>query len=130
MKPEEIKMALECCTTKGASCKDCPAYVKVDGSNCKKYFREALNLLNQYEAEQKELKYKVKKWKENYESSQVVVGDFREIINKQAEELKTAKAKAIKEFAERLKEISHPYADTQMVFEVQIDNLLKEMGVE
>lgn len=37
------------------------------------------------------------------------------------------KTKAIKEFAERLKAISHPYGDTQMVFELQIDNLVKEM---
>jgi hypothetical protein len=37
------------------------------------------------------------------------------------------KAEAYKEFAERLKAVSHPYADTQMVFELQIDNLLKEL---
>lgn len=37
------------------------------------------------------------------------------------------RAEAVKEFAERLKAVSHPYADTQMVFELQIDNLVKEM---
>ena len=42
----------------------------------------------------------------------------------------TAKAEARKEFADRLIAISHPYADTQMVFEIQIKNLLKEMGIE
>lgn len=38
-----------------------------------------------------------------------------------------AQAEAVKEFAERLKAVSHPYANTQMVFELQIDNLVKEM---
>jgi hypothetical protein len=42
-------------------------------------------------------------------------------------ELFKAKSEAIKEFAERLKAVSHPYADTQMVFELQIDNLVKEI---
>jgi predicted transcriptional regulator len=46
----EIKKALECCTTNGASCKDCPAFVKVDRSNCKKYFRGALDLINRQKA--------------------------------------------------------------------------------
>ena len=41
--------------------------------------------------------------------------------------LQTAKAESIKEFAKRLKAVSHPYADTQIVFELQIDNLVKEM---
>ena len=47
----EIVKALECCTTNGASCKDCPAFVKVDRSNCKKYFRGALDLINRLQAE-------------------------------------------------------------------------------
>ena len=47
----EIVKALECCTTNGASCKDCPAFVKVDRSNCKKYFRGALDLINRQKAE-------------------------------------------------------------------------------
>jgi hypothetical protein len=68
--------------------------------------RYALDYINRLEKENEELKYKVKKWKENYECSQVIVGDFREIINKQAKELKTAKAEAYKEFAEELIENS------------------------
>lgn len=43
------------------------------------------------------------------------------------EQLKNAKAEAYKEFAKRLIAVSHPYADTQVVFELQIDNLLKEL---
>ena len=43
------------------------------------------------------------------------------------EKLSQAKSEAYREFAERLKAVSHPYADTQMVFELQIDNLVKEL---
>ena len=42
----EIKKALEICTTNGASCKDCPAFVKVDRSNCKKVLLGALDIIN------------------------------------------------------------------------------------
>ena len=59
MENAEIKKALECCTTNGASCKDCPAFVKVDRSNCKKYFRGALALINRQEADIERLNEKV-----------------------------------------------------------------------
>lgn len=52
---KKIVKALECCTTNGASCKDCPAFVKVDRSNCKKYFRGALDLINRLQSENKRL---------------------------------------------------------------------------
>ena len=51
MTDNEIIKVLECCTTNGACCKDCPAFVKVDRSNCKKYFRRALDLINRQKAE-------------------------------------------------------------------------------
>ena len=55
MTDEEIIKALECCSTYGGSCKKCPAYVKVDRSDCKKYFRGALDLINQQQSRIKEL---------------------------------------------------------------------------
>lgn len=55
----EIVKALECCTTNGATCKECPAFVKVDRSNCKKYFRGALDLINRLQAE-------IEKWQGGY----------------------------------------------------------------
>ena len=55
MTDNEIIKALECCTTNGASCKDCPAFVKVDRSNCKKYFRGAIDLINRLQAENERL---------------------------------------------------------------------------
>ena len=55
MTDNEIIKALECCTTNGASCKDCPAFVEVDRSNCKKYFRGALDLINRIQSQNKDL---------------------------------------------------------------------------
>ena len=83
MTDNEIIRVLECCTTNGVSCKDCPAFVKVDRSNCKKYFRGALDLINRQKAEIERLK---KGWK--------------------ADVILTAniKSEAIKEFAEFLHE--------------------------
>lgn len=51
MTDTEIIKALECCTTKGAKCSDCPSFKKVDRSDCKKYFRGAIDLINSQKAE-------------------------------------------------------------------------------
>ena len=59
MTDTEIIKALECCTTKGAKCSDCPAFKKVDRSDCKKYFRGAIDIINRQQAEIERLKKKV-----------------------------------------------------------------------
>lgn len=51
MTDNEIIKALECCTTKGAKCSDCPAFKKVDRSDCKKYFRGAIDIINRQQEE-------------------------------------------------------------------------------
>ena len=56
MTDNEIIKALECCTTKGAKCSDCPAFKKVDRSDCKKYFRGAIDLITRQKAEIDRLK--------------------------------------------------------------------------
>ena len=125
----EIIKAWECCMDEMGCTKGCPCFnPKAKGSHCtvaKKLELEklTLDLINRQKAEIERLKEKVTRWKENYESSQVVVGDFREIINKQAEKLKTAKAETIKEFAERLKKNE----GRRGVPIGTIDNLVKEM---
>ena len=48
---EDIIKALECCTTKGKSCKDCPAFEGVDRSDCKKFFLGAFDLIARQKAE-------------------------------------------------------------------------------
>lgn len=56
MTDKDIIKALECCTTKGAKCSDCPAFKKVDRSDCKKYFRGAIDLITHLTAENESLK--------------------------------------------------------------------------
>ena len=92
---EQIKKALECCTTVGMSCKECPAFVKVDKSNCKKVFKLALDLIKRQEAEIERLKELLdNKCKDcagctNHECDCANIEAY-------------AKSEAIKEFAERL----------------------------
>lgn len=60
MTDKEIIKALECCTTKGAKCSDCPAFNKVDHSDCKKYFKCAIDLINSQKAEIERLNNELK----------------------------------------------------------------------
>jgi hypothetical protein len=114
----EIKKALECCTTNGASCKNCPAFVKVDRSNCKKYFRGALGYINRLQAQNERLCVEI---------DELIIA--KDLLFDEAEALiKTAKSEARKEFAERLKsefEITHLYGKD--IIDRRIDNLLKEL---
>lgn len=135
MTDNEIIKALECCQSEDSGmCRICPFHSDTYSGCWYELHKDALDLINRQKAEIKSLKEKAKRWKENYESQQVVVGDFREIINKQAKELKTAKAEAVKEFAERLKSYLHQddfgtpdeYWKPESEFANMIDNLLKE----
>jgi hypothetical protein len=147
MTDNEIIKALECCTTNGASCKGCPAFVKVDRSNCKKYFRGAIDLINRQKAEIDDL---------NKDLADTIALNYEERkgLKAEIEDLKMQvkvyealflrcygiticgnnpiayiKAEAIKEFAERLKG-TFPKDDflrsTKRISE-DIDNLVKEM---
>lgn len=78
---KEIIKALECCTTKGAKCSDCPAFKKVDRSDCKKYFMDAIDLIKRQQAEIERL--------------------TKETMN-MAATIETCQSEAIKEFAESL----------------------------
>ncbi len=132
MTDNEIIKALECHSRESNSCgNNCPYLICEEVMCTKKLSKDALDLINRQKKNIKELKYKVKKWKENYESSQVVVGDFREIINKQAKELKTAKAEANKEFVERLHEELRMYGTkdkfNKAVFLNVVDRAKKEL---
>ena len=82
MTDNEIKKALECCSTYKGKCTDCPAFVKVDRSNCKKVLLGAIEIINRLQSENERL-------------SKITRPLIAEI-----------KAEAYKEFCERLKEKS------------------------
>lgn len=137
MTDEQIVKALACCSINRTCC-GCPLN-NYDGESCiVKVKKEAHDLINRQKADiakkdieidilirKKEtlndevfgLKAEVEQWKDKYQSLWCEPDTF----------LHRVKSRAIQEFAERLKAISHPYGDTQMVFELQIDNLVKEM---
>lgn len=51
LKDNETIKALEICATYGAKCTDCPAFVKVDRSNCKNVLVGALDIINRQKTE-------------------------------------------------------------------------------
>lgn len=108
MTDSEIIKALECCTTKGKSCKICPAYVKVDRSNCKEAFRGALDLINRQKEEIEKL-------------NKQLVFEIESAYDR------GAKA-AVKEFAERVKNCCFDLDDfpSSVVSVRRIDILAKE----
>ena len=144
MTDKDIIKALECCTTNGASCKDCPAFVKVERSNCKKYFRGALALINRQQAEIERLKAKCENTQIGYNFAEDEIKNLKKdkyklqkALNQSEDYRVIAKAEAVKEFAERLKNKikieCNPYGkptfdyDTSISIMRYIDNLVKEM---
>lgn len=51
MTDNEIIEALECCSTYKGKCTDCPAFIKVDRSNCKQVLLGAIEIINRQKAE-------------------------------------------------------------------------------
>ena len=124
MTDKEIIKALECC--KGGFCCGCPRISNNMGTVAcmRELTNQTLDLINRQQAEKKELKT------ENLILSQKRFNIFEKI--EFTDKLKKqAKAEAIKEFAERLKEklVEESYDDWQffkVVGESEIDDLVKE----
>ena len=120
MTDNEIIKALECCTTKGASCKDCPAFMKVDRSNCKKFFKGAIDLINRQ--------------KDKIEFLEEKLDNLEYEFDLMREEKEAIESRAVKEFAERLKlkvdiDLCEAIECSDYLYNLPklIDNLVKEM---
>jgi predicted RNase H-like nuclease (RuvC/YqgF family) len=153
MTDNEIVKSLEICTGKRLleDCPECPNYESE--SRCKVRLSEvALDLINRQKAELQKVKAELKETTEKFNCQQYVYTDLSDIIrekNAEIEKLQSdnssmqstlakmsmgveqAKAEAIKEFAERLKEkqqtfISDEYA-YKFIYLIEIDKLVKEM---
>ena len=117
---KEIKKALEICSTYKGKCTDCPAFVKVDRSNCKKVLLGAVEIINRLQAENEKLDRTVKEYAYLYDKH--INTPFNHI-----------KAEAYKEFAERLKERKYQSSDWShgehpfVVEESDIDDTLYEL---
>ena len=142
MTDNQIIKALECCADEMGCKKGCPCFdPKAKGSCCtiSKIGIEkiALDLINRQQAEIERLqkvKEQIKKEKNKILDAQMFLAKICDNLEKK---LKTAKAEAIKEFAERLKaldrldvDVSYGYGRehyTEAIAVNLIDNLVKEI---
>ena len=119
MTDEQIIKALKCCKSAVASCEECPMYV--EGVVCHGYElnKKALDLIarQQLEIERLNIENTLTMSERN-----AFCASFYEV----SKQLKTAKSKAVKEFAERLKEKKREL-DRFILYDEDIDNLVKEM---
>lgn len=122
MTDNEIIKALECCgkPVLEECCLECPYHLGGQ-ENCHKLLGDIIDLINRKQAEIEELRI------EN-QSLRAAANSYKMHYNE-------AKAEAIKEFAERLKESKKQYEGTLagMTFTMtELDNLVKEMvgGIE
>ena len=121
MTEEQIIKALEYCFTRGfdeSTCYECPFYTAT--AKCTEDLRESvLDLINRQKAEIERLKRDIAIHEHVHEESNAAY----QVLVKQA------KSEAIKEFAERLKEKLQwdVEFDNKLVFESDIDSLVKEM---
>ena len=51
MTDNEIIKALEICSTKGGTCKNCPCWISAEKSKCRQAFKGAVNLINRQKEE-------------------------------------------------------------------------------
>ena len=119
MTDNEIIKALECCSGDGeiSYCHKCKIY---DIDNCQQILcQNALNLINRQQAEIERLQ----------SMCQTLAECRDEALRAGVKAVRNAKSEAIKEFAERLKgklqwDVEF---DNKLVFESDIENLVKEM---
>ena len=110
MTDNEIIKALECCSHRGKGCDDCPVNYKTAEFCFEDVMSDALDLINSQKAE---------------------IERYLHSIKMLENDMQTAKSEAIKEFAERLKEILQFTDDSYECWEIEgyINDLVKEMTV-
>ena len=118
---DEVIKALECCKQPIPMCHSCPIG---EGDMCFDFMKEkAISIINRQKAEIERLK-KIGDDK----TSEVLRHDAS--IRELHKQLETAKAEAIKEFAERLYDNIKYIPDEDLDIEYEINNLVKEMTEE
>ena len=128
MNDEEIIKALECCGVPYKICAECPMPndIKEDCRCCGHLANYALDLINRQQAEIKRLKNENKILSKNADTA------FQDGLNEAqdlyAEQVKDEiKSKAVREFAERLKEMFIGIPLWGVVAIDKVDSLVKEM---
>ena len=125
MRDKEIIKALEYCT-KGIGCSEC-AYLECHDFCCTKRNEDIVDLFHRLQAENERLKAEIERLKDYNENLQTA---NTHLSNTLLDEVKTAKAEARKEFAERLKKEALIDSGYEVLQLGTIDNLAKEMECE
>lgn len=130
MTDKEIKKALECCVE--GKCQLCPLYDNdTIADNCPTgVLRLCRDLINRKQAENENLNIELQAMRNAANSYKAEVERCKGVIKMLEENVKTAKSEAIKEFAERLKDMTILSTlntiGAKMVEIADIDNLVKE----
>ncbi|MBD9008730.1 MAG: hypothetical protein EGR16_00030 [Clostridiales bacterium] len=127
---EQIIKAADICRT--GECSGCPYHELYTASCLNKLTKDVYHLLNRQKAEIESLKQIINERDKEILKLQKRIIFWRDDLNYQPEKIKS---EAIKEFAERLKEKADDYVLAEgefetMIFENDIDNLVKEMAKE
>ena len=133
MTDNDIKKALELCATlDSGNCKKCPCR-EICKENDGTLTKSILDLINRQKAKIEALQMDNKQLQSDvkglWECEKEKVESAKQKVICACKMLKTAKSEAIKEFADRLKEKLQwdVEFDNKLVFESDIDNLVKEM---
>lgn len=109
MTDNEIIKALECCTKGIGECKNCPYFKMIDCAT--QNVKDVINLINRQKEETDKLEKVNASLTDSFEGYVKAVNRYREAIERHKgiikileNDVKSAKAEAIKEFAERLKD--------------------------
>lgn len=149
MTDNEISKALRCCAQPDPICKECPCYDPYLKYPCADQLKwAALNLIDSQKAEIERLenslaisKKETKRYVGNYKCQKKEMEEYRNIIERATEgirevkamlprELAKERAKAVKEFAERLKKETLFDSGWGVIQPDVIDNLVKEFTEE
>ena len=128
MTDNEIIKALECCNGWDGRCLNCP--LNREGTNCKEKLNSyALDLINRHKADIERLEKETKDKERAYNDEFCLRKEWQTKCRELLKDKQTTKFEAIKEFAERVKEKLQwdVEFDNKLVFESDIDNLVKEM---
>lgn len=82
MDDKEIIKALEICSTYKGKCTDCPAFVKVDRSNCKQVLLGVLDLINRQKSDLIDKEKQLQEALKNMAVNKTKVIDYGKEINR------------------------------------------------
>lgn len=124
MTDNEIIKALKCCgNIVDSTCKECVYHETYNASCVVRLMRDALDLINRQKAEIENLNIVLQAMRNAANSYKAENERYKGFIKLLEADVKTAKSEAIKEFAEKVKDLFYPEDEVRE----EINNLAQEM---